>query len=209
MSKVKKDTKDTKESGTSATGQDPVAALLQVARAMPAAEPVTVPQRREMRSVEGRAPAKFTALVLSMAEEGSGNVAGVPIDATASRTALAQATRLRVGAAAARSVARQLEDQALGLASAVAQRALSATTSLEAYARTPEGRSFTAKAAELRTAARGTKRASTKNANGAKPSAVVVEETPSATGPAPVANGGTATHAAPIATANGAATTAS
>jgi hypothetical protein len=206
MSKVKK---ETKKSGTPATGKDPVAAIQQVARAMPAAEPVTKAVRDEMRSVERRAPAKFTALVLSMAEESDGSVAGVPIDATASRTALAQATRLRVGAAAARSVARQLEDQALGLASAVAQRALSATTSLEAYARTPEGRSFTAKAGELRTAARGTKRASTKNASGAKPPAAVVEETPSATGPTPVASGGATAHAAPIATATGGATTAS
>ena len=205
---IKKNTQS-KQSGKPKAGLDPVTAIQQVARALPAAEPVTKAARDEMRSVERRAPAKFTALVLSMAEESDGNIAGVSIDATASRNALAQATRLRVGAAAARSVARQLEDQALGLASAVAQRALSATTSLEAYARTPEGRSFTAKAAELRTAARGTKRVSTKVASGAKPSAVVVEETPSATGPAPVANGGTATHAAPIATANGAATTAS
>ena len=127
---------------------------------------------------------------MSEAEAGDGSVAGVPIDATASRSDVARATTLRVGAAAARSIARRLEQEALTLASGVAQRALSATASLEAYARTPEGRSLAAKAAELRAAARAAKKAK-RAASNAKGSAPVAEpnpapgETPVKTGSAP------------------------
>ena len=134
---------------------------------------MTATELKELRSVERRAPSKLIALVLSEAEEGGGSVAGVAIDATASRNDVARATKLRVGAAAARSIARRLEQEPLTRASGVAQRALSATTSLEAYARTPEGRSLTAKAAELRTAARRPKRASTSTTKaGTTPAAV-------------------------------------
>ena len=205
MSK-KNQTQSKQQSGTPAPGTDPVTAIQQVARAMPAAEHVTQTAREELRSVERRAPAKLIALVLSLAEESGGNVAGVPIDAAAARSDVAQATRLRVGAAAARAVARNLEEQALVLSSGVAQRALSATTSLEAFARTPDGRAHAAKAAELRAAARGTRRrASTaKSAKGTKPSAgTAAAETPVATGPVPVANGAAA-NGAHVATANGA-----
>ncbi len=189
-----------KQSAASSAGFDPVAALQQIARAMPAAESMTKSQIEDLRSVERRAPAKFVALVLSEAEEGDGNVAGVPIDATTSRSDVATATKLRVGAAAARSIARRLEAQALVLASSVAQRALSATTSLEAYARTPEGRSYVAKASELRTAARGTKRIKAKDTTttGTTPIAGATEASAAAAlpvvkGEGPVTNGATAT----------------
>jgi hypothetical protein len=207
MSTKLKNTQSKKVVGTPAAGNDPVTAIQQVARTMPAAEPVTVAVRNEMRNVSRRAPAKLIALVLSLAEESGGNVAGVPIDATASRSALQQATQLRVGAAAARAVARNLEEQALVLSSSVAQRALSATTSLEAFARTPDGRSHAAKAAELRAAARGTKRraSAAKTAKGAKPAAGgAAATTPEVTGPEPVATGVAAPNGAHVATANGA-----
>jgi hypothetical protein len=106
-----------------------------------------------------------------------------------------------VGAAAARSIARRLEQQALVLSSSVAQRALSATMSLEAYARTPEGRSFVAKATELRVAARVAKRkAKETTATGTTPAVaateVAVAETPVVTGTAPAAHGAPATATA-------------
>jgi hypothetical protein len=196
----KKKTTQSKQSGSPAAGTDPVTAIQQVASSMPAAAPVTKTALSEMRSASRRAPAKLIALVLSMAEEGGGSVAGVPIDATAARNSLAQATSLRVGAASARAVARQLEQEALTLASGVAQQALSATTSLEAFARTPNGRSLAAKAADLRTAARGTRR----------PSKAKAAAAPVVTGPAPAP---TVTHeptanGAPAAPATGASTTA-
>jgi hypothetical protein len=190
-----------KQSASSPAGYDPVAALQQVARAMPAAVNMTKAQIADMRSAQRRAPSKLIALVLSEAEEGGGSVAGVPIDATASRSDVAQATNLRVGAAAARAIARRLEQQALVLASGVAQRALSATTSLQALARTPEGSSYVAKAAELRTAARGAKKRKAKEttATGTTPAAAAAEAvapaaetTPVVTGPAPAAHGVTA-----------------
>ena len=137
-----------------ATGHDPVEAVLQVARALPAAEPVTQVEREALRAIERRAPAALIALVVSMAEEGDGHVAGVPVDATATRDAQAKASHLRVGAAAARAVARHLEQEALLLVAGVAQTALSATMSLEALARTQDGRGLVAKATELRAAAR-------------------------------------------------------
>jgi hypothetical protein len=187
-----------KQSASSSAGYDPVAALQQVARAMPAAVNMTKAQIEDLRSVERRAPTKFVALVLSEAEEGGGNVAGVAIDATTARSDVAQATNLRVGAAAARSIARRLEQQALVLASGVAQSALSATTSLQALARTPQGSSYVTKATELRTAARGTKRkAKTTPTTGTTPAEVAAEApaaetTPVTTGPAPAAHGVTA-----------------
>jgi hypothetical protein len=66
----------------------------------------------------------------------------------------ARAASLRVAASAARSIAMRLDREALTLAASVAQRALSATSSLQAFARTPEGRTSSAKATELRAAAR-------------------------------------------------------
>ncbi len=188
-----------KQSASSSAGYDPVAALQQVARAMPATENMTKAQLRDLRSAQRRAPSQLIALVLSAAEEGGGSVAGIAIDATASRSNVAQAANLRVGAAAARSIARRLEQQALVLASGVAQRALSATTSLQALARTPEGSSYVAKAAELRTVARGTKKrkAKTTPTTGTTPAAdaaeaPAAESTPVTTGPAPAAHGVTA-----------------
>ena len=68
-------------------------------------EPVTQIEREALRAIERRAPAALIALVASMAEEGDGHVAGVPVDATATRDAQAKASHLRVGAAAARAVA--------------------------------------------------------------------------------------------------------
>jgi hypothetical protein len=91
-----------------------------------------------------------------------------------------------------------LEQQALVLASGVAQSALSATTSLQALARTPQGSSYVTKATELRTAARGTKRkAKTTPTTGTTPAEVAAEApaaetTPVTTGPAPAAHGVTA-----------------
>lgn len=137
---------------------DTAAAAMQVASAVPAYVLESKAVRRDKRAVVARAPSAFMELVVAMAEDGGGNVAGVSIDATATRDAMAKAARLRVGAAAARAVARYLEQEALDLASGFAQRALSATTSLEALARTPEGRSYAAKAAELRAAARSAHR---------------------------------------------------
>jgi hypothetical protein len=187
-----------KQSASSTAGYDPVAALQQVARAMPATVPMTKTQLRDLRSAQRRAPSQLIALVLSEADESDGNVAGIAIDPTTARSDVAQATNLRVGAAAARSIARRLEQQALVLASGVAQSALSATTSLQALARTPQGSSYVAKAAELRTAARGTKRkAKETTTTGTTPVAAAAEApaaetTPVTTGPAPVAHGVTA-----------------
>ncbi len=168
--------KNQKHPAATTPGYDPVAALKEVARAMPAAEPMTKTTQSDLRTVERRAPAKFVALVLSAAAEGGGNLAGVAIDTVSSQSDVAQAAQLRVGAATARSIARRLEQQALKLAAGVAQRTLSATASLEAYARTPEGRSEAVKAAELRAAARKPKRA-----NGAAKTKASTK-----TGPAPV-----------------------
>ena len=189
-----------KQSASPTPGFDPVAALQQVARAMPAAVSMTKAQIADMRSAERRAPTKFVALVLSEAEDSGGSIAGVPIDATTSRSDVALATNLRVGAAAARSIARRLEQQALVLSSSVAQRALSATTSLAAYARTPEGRSFTAKAGERRAAARTKRKPKETTATTGTTPAAAAPEAPAAaapvvTGPAPAANGAPATTA--------------
>jgi hypothetical protein len=192
-----------KQPESPAAGTDPVTAVQAVARALPAVEPVTIAAREEMRSAVRRAPAAFIALVLSEAEESGGNVAGVPIDATAARDAQAQASRLRVGAAAARAVARHLEQESLTLASGVAMQALAATSSLEALARTPSGRNLVAKATALRSAARGTKRRASgaKTAKGATASSTGSAHATSST--APAAHDATP---APDATANGAAT---
>ncbi len=188
MSNMNKSKQLKTKSGTQPAVNATVAAVQKVARAMPAAAPVTAEQLHEMRNVVSRAPANFIALVLSEAEAGGGNVAGVPIDATASRSDVAQATALRVGAAAARAIARRLEQESLTLASGVAQRALSATTSLEAYARTPEGRSHAAKAAELRTAARaGSKRKAKTTTESAPAPAAAAEAAPATTGTPPAA----------------------
>ena len=149
---------NTKKHSQKAAPADPVEAVLQVARALPASVPVTQTEREALRALERRAPAALIALVASMAEEGDGHVAGIPVDAAATRDAQAKASRLRVGAAAARAIARHLEQEALLLVADVAQTALSATTSLEAFARTPEGRGHVAKATELRTAARKARR---------------------------------------------------
>jgi hypothetical protein len=180
-----------KQSEASSAGTDPVAAIQKIARAMPAVEVMTKTQISDLRSTERRAPAKFIALVLSEAEESDGSVAGVAIDPTTARSDVARATKLRVGAAAARSIARRLEQEALTLASGVAQRALSATTSLEAHARTPEGRSLVAKAAELRAAARKTKRAkaAAKTEAGPTPTPAPAEEPPPAPETAPTTQG--------------------
>jgi hypothetical protein len=145
---------------------DPAAAVVEVARALPAAEPVTTSARDAMRTLERRAPAALIALVVSMAEQSGGVVAGVHVDPTATRDAQAKAAHLRVGAAAARAVARYLEEQALLLVGGVAQTALSATVSLEALARTPSGRGLAAKAAELRAAARKGRRVAKPKAAG-------------------------------------------
>ena len=190
MSNMKK-----KSHKKAAAGKDLAAAVMQVARALPASVPVTVTARRDMRAVVARAPAALIALVTSMAEEGGGSVAGVSIDAAATRDAVTQVSHLRVGAAAARAIARHLEQEALALASGVAQRALSATTSLEALARTPEGRTLVAKATELRAAARGSRRRSI--AKQAKATSPATNATPPTNGasivrPGPVAPPATA-----------------
>jgi hypothetical protein len=187
-----------KQSASPSAGTDPVAALKKVARSMPATVPMTATELKEMRSVESRAPSKLIELVLSAAEEGGGSVAGVPVDVTAARSDTATAAQLRVGAAAARTIARRLEQQALVLASGVAQTALSATTSLQALARTPAGRTLVEKATELRAAAKRPKRkAKETTTTGTTPAAAAAEApaaetTPLALGPAPAAHGVTA-----------------
>jgi hypothetical protein len=136
----------------SSAGVDPAAAVMQVARVLPAVVLVSKSVRAEMRSVIGRAPVGFITLVAKMAEESGGSIAAIPIDAATTRSALAKLEHLRFGVAAARAVARYLEQEVLVLASGIAQQSLAATSSLQALARTPDGRIFAAKAAELRAA---------------------------------------------------------
>lgn len=149
MSKQKKS--QTKQASA---GLGTATAAMQVARVLPAVVLASKAARSEMRSVVSRAPAAFIALVAKTAEENGGSIAGVPVDAAATRDALTQVEHLRFGVAAARAITRYLEQEALVLASGVAQQALSATTSLEALARTMDGRVHAAKAAELRAAQR-------------------------------------------------------
>lgn len=138
----------------SSTGVDPAAAVMQVARVLPAVVLAPMNVRNEMRSVVGRAPTAFITLVAKTAEENGGSIAAVPVDATATRDALAKLEHLRFGVAAARAVSRYLEHEVLLVASGLAQQALAATSSLEALARSPDGRIFAAKAEELRAAQR-------------------------------------------------------
>jgi hypothetical protein len=186
MSTSNKKNHTIEQSNASHTG-DPVAALQQIARKLPAVTPPTTVERKEMNRAEHRAPSALIALVLSMAEEGGGFVAGIPIDVAWSRDALAKATHLRVGAAAARAIARRSDDEAMSLASGVAQTPHSATTSLEALARTPDGRTLAGKAAELRAIARPRKKKG-KGATAATPSQPApssgANETPQAPAPA-------------------------
>ena len=138
----------------SSAGLDPAAAVMQVARELPAVVLAPKAVRAEMRAVAGRAPTAFIALVAKTAEENGGSIAAVPVDATATRSALAKLEHLRFGVAAARAVTRYLEQEVLTLASSLAQQALAATSSLQALARSPDGRIFAAKAEELRAAQR-------------------------------------------------------
>jgi hypothetical protein len=140
--------------GETSTGDDAIEAIQSVARTMPSPVLMTKRVANALRAAERRAPPHLIALVLALAEQSGGQVAGLPIDAAAMRADNARVTSLRVAAVNARSIARRLEQEALTLAAGVAQRALSATTSLQAYARTPEGRTLNAKADELRAAAR-------------------------------------------------------
>jgi hypothetical protein len=185
MNPPKKNTHTNKQSESQATGIDPVAVLQQVERSMPQTEPMTVAQIRDLRTIERRAPAKLIELVLTEAEASGGNVAGIPLDVASVRSDAAQAAKLRVGASSARSIAQYMEQQALLLASGVAQRALSATTSLASLARTPEGRTSARKANELLSARPKRKR---------KPKATT--ETGQAPAPAPAE----ASPAPPVAT---------
>ena len=158
MSKLKKNSQKMPASA----GLGTATSVMQVARVMPAVVLVSKAERSDMRSVAARAPAAFITLVAKMAEENGGSIAGVPIDAAATRDALTQVEHLRDGVAAARAVARYLEQEALLLASGIAQEALSATTSLEALGRTLKGRTLAAKAADLCAAQRKGSRRSAK-----------------------------------------------
>lgn len=151
---VRKEMSKRKISQTKQSAADPAAAVMQVARVLPAVPLATQTMRTEMRAVSRRAPIAFITLVAKTAEENGGSIAAVPIDATATRNALAKLEHLRFGVAAARAVTRYLEQEAWTLASGLAQQALAATSSLEALARSPDGRIFAAKAAELRAAQR-------------------------------------------------------
>ena len=141
-------------SNASTAGSDPVAGIQQIVSSMPESTALTAPERKIKRQLGRRATGALVVLVASMAEEGGGNVAGVQVDATASRSAQAQAARLRVGARSARSLALRLMDDALTLEAGNAQRALSALAAMEAQARTPEGKHLAPKVLELRTAAK-------------------------------------------------------
>jgi hypothetical protein len=137
-----------------AAGDDPIEAIHSVDRTLPSPVPMTKRAANALRATERRAPPHLIALVVAEAEENGGQVAGVSVDPAGMRADSARVASLRVAAVTARSIARRLEHEALTLAASVAQRALSATTSLQAFARTPEGRTSNAKAAELRAAAR-------------------------------------------------------
>jgi hypothetical protein len=165
------------------TGLALAEAVMQVARSLPATALATATQRSEMRKVVSRAPVAFVELVAKTAEEGGGHIAGYAVDATAMRAALTQVSQLRLGVAAARAVLRSLEQEVLSLGSGIAQRALSATTLLEALSRTPEGRIFAAKAAELRAAQkRGRRKAAPKPTAPAKPVTPAQPEQPAPAG---------------------------
>ena len=131
-----------------------MAGVQQVVSSMSESTALTTAERDAKREVKRRATGALVVLVASMAEEGGGSVAGVQVDATASRSAQAQAARLRVGARSARSLARRFVDDALTLEADDAQRALSAVAAMEAQARTPEGKHLAPKVLELRTAAK-------------------------------------------------------
>jgi hypothetical protein len=137
-----------------ATGHDALAALQSVDRTLPSSPPLTKREANALRAAERRAPPHLIALVVAEAEENGGQVAGVPIDPAGMRADSERVASLRVAAVIARSIARRLDREALTLAASVAQRALSATTSLQAFARTPAGKTSSAKATELRAAAR-------------------------------------------------------
>jgi hypothetical protein len=188
-----------KSAGTKVTGSNSVAAVQQIARAMAADEPLTKTESDELLAVIRRAPSALIELVLSEAEESGGVVAGIPIDVATARSDVAQAAKLRVGASAARSIARRMSKQALLLSSGVAQRVLSATTSLQAYARTPEGQSSADKASELVSARRAAnkrkpKASTTTGTTPAAPSAAASSDPPPTAAPTAAAP---APHAGP------------
>jgi hypothetical protein len=138
-------------------GDEAIDAIHRVDGTVPSSVPLTKREANALRAAERRAPPHLIALVVAEAEENGGQVGGVPIDPAGMRADAARVASLRVAASTARSIARRLDQEALTLAASVAQRALSATTSLQAFARTPAGRTSSEKAAELRAAARESK----------------------------------------------------
>ena len=139
---------------SSTAGFDPVAATQHVESSMSESPTLTAVERKAQRAMGLRATGALVALVASMAEEGNGHVAGVVIDAAATRTAQAKAARLRVGANAARSIALRFMDEALTIEADNAKRTLAASSAMESLARAPEGTSFAPQVARLRAAAK-------------------------------------------------------
>jgi hypothetical protein len=138
---------------------DPVAVVQGAAALLP---PKKRPTKQETASRRGnlrRAPSGFITLVLALAEQNGGVVAGVAVDAEAAKASLTQASRLRVGAVAARGIAVRLGADALELESSVAQTVLAAVGALEAQSRSPGNEGMAATVASLREAAQRRPRA--------------------------------------------------
>jgi hypothetical protein len=144
---------------------DPISTLQAVERALAAPPTLDRATREEKRRVVARSSPAQLNLLFGEASESGGVVGGVTIDVATSQASLARAGRLRVGAAAAKRIARQLADEALGLEATVTQTALAAIGALESQSKAPGGEALVSKVAALRGAvkkrARGHRNAAT------------------------------------------------
>jgi hypothetical protein len=110
---------------------------------------LSVKERKTLGDRSRRAPDALIELVLKLAENNGGQVAGIPIDVASARTTLTNVSAATAAAADSRRIAAQMDDDALQQRVVVADRVFAVHMALRRLVNTPEGEPFARASEEM------------------------------------------------------------
>jgi hypothetical protein len=166
----------------SKTTNENVAATLSQVGEQVQSPSLTPAARQQLRGRNANVPDELIEMIRHLAEQGGGSVLGMPFDATAATTTLAQTASARTAIRVGRQTIQRMEDDMLQQRATVADPAFAIYTSLRRLVKTKAGNSLSAAYEQMKSIVKNRPRKSRKKT--AEPASPPATATAAATAPA-------------------------